>query len=45
MSDDKLENTGLREKAPVGTNLDLVESDDEQYDESVQQEEAAIPEI
>eukprot|EP00731_Ephydatia_muelleri_P037037 Em0384g2a len=36
------ENTGSREQEPVGTNLDLVDSDD---DDPVQQEEAAVPEI
>eukprot|EP00731_Ephydatia_muelleri_P034801 Em0078g1a len=42
ISDDKPENTGSREQEPVGTNLDLVDSDD---DDPVQQEEAAVPEI
>ena len=44
-SDEKLEHTGSREQAPVGMNLDLVGSDDEQHDEPVQQEEAAVPGI
>ena len=35
ISDDKPENTGSREQEPVGTNLDLVDSDDD----------AAVPEI
>ena len=42
ISDDKPENTRSREQEPVGTNLDLVDSDD---DDPVQQEEAAVPEI
>ena len=42
ISDDKPENTGSREQEPVGTNLDLVDSDD---DDPVQQEEPAVPEI
>eukprot|EP00731_Ephydatia_muelleri_P033930 Em0042g9a len=42
ISDDKPENTGSREQEPVGTNLDLVDSDD---NDPVQQEEAAVPEI